>query len=122
MEMPKLTIEGHGSVEVAGGTRLVNAIEAAGVDILHRCGGNARCTTCRVNFTSGEPTSMTEAELSKLTERELLGQARLSCQIECNDDMTVRPLMRLRDNPTMSDVGSPPAAEITPEPVWTTRP
>ena len=27
----------------------------AKVDVLHACGGNARCTTCRVEFVDGEP-------------------------------------------------------------------
>ena len=56
--MPKLTVEGYGTVEVADGKRLVLAIEQdAKVDILHACGGNARCTTCRVEFIDGEPAS-----------------------------------------------------------------
>ena len=59
--MPILTIEGHGPVTVTAGTRLVNAIEDAGVDILHRCGGHAKCTTCRVDFLDGEPDQMTQA-------------------------------------------------------------
>src|SRR5688572_3099461 len=54
--MPKLAVEGFATVEVENGKRLVLAIEQdAGVDILHACGGNARCTTCRVEFVSGEP-------------------------------------------------------------------
>jgi ferredoxin len=49
--MPKLTVEGFATVDVSEGKRLVLAIEQdAGVDILHACGGNARCTTCRVEF------------------------------------------------------------------------
>ena len=52
--MPILTVEGYGSVSVTEGKRLVLAIEQdAGVDILHACGGNARCTTCRVEFIDG---------------------------------------------------------------------
>ncbi len=52
------------------GKRLVLAVEQdAGVDILHACGGNARCTTCRVEFLAGEPDRMTEAEKNKLAER-----------------------------------------------------
>ena len=39
--MPKLTIQGK-TFEVEAGTRLVLAIEQTGVDIGHRCGGNAR--------------------------------------------------------------------------------
>ena len=47
-------------VEVPDGKRLVLAIEQdAGVDVLHACGGNARCTTCRVEFIDGEPQRMT---------------------------------------------------------------
>ena len=63
--MPRLTVEGTPTVDVAEGTRLVLAIEKdAGVDILHACGGNARCTTCRVEFLEGEPTRMTVAAVS----------------------------------------------------------
>ena len=61
-KMPKLTVEGYGTFEVAAGKRLVNAIEQdAKVDILHACGGNARCTTCRVEFVDGEPVKMTRS-------------------------------------------------------------
>ena len=61
--MPKLTVEGFETVEVAVGKRLVLAIEQdARVDVLHACGGNARCTTCRVEFVEGEPATMTAAE------------------------------------------------------------
>lgn len=120
--VPKLTIDGKGTVEVKAGTRLVNAIMAQDIDILHRCGGNARCTTCRVSFSSGEPTTMTQAELAKLTERELLGTARLACQISCEHDMSLKVLMHLSENPQMTDAGSDPETTITPEPVWVPRP
>ena len=54
--MPKLEVEGRGTFDVPEGKRLVLAIEKnAGVDILHRCGSYARCTTCRVEFLAGEP-------------------------------------------------------------------
>ena len=46
--MPKLEVEGVGTFEVPENKRLVLAIEEdAGVDILHRCGSYARCTTLR---------------------------------------------------------------------------
>src|SRR3954471_4673794 len=93
--MPKLTVEGYGTVEVENGKRLVLAIEQdAKVDILHACGGNARCTTCRIEFIEGEPASMTKAEKTKMEERGLTG-VRLSCQIVCDHDMTVRAISRL---------------------------
>jgi ferredoxin len=54
--MPKLTVEGKGEFEVPQGKRLVLALEdEAGVDQLHACGGNARCTTCRVQFLAIPP-------------------------------------------------------------------
>src|SRR5689334_24301543 len=95
LRMPILTVEGFAPVEVPADKRLVLAIEQdAGVDILHACGGNARCTTCRIEFISGEPSSMTLAEKTKMEEKGLTG-VRLSCQIVCDHDMTVRAISRL---------------------------
>ncbi|HTN73706.1 MAG TPA: 2Fe-2S iron-sulfur cluster-binding protein, partial [Pirellulaceae bacterium] len=72
--MPKLTIAGQGQYEVPPGKRLVNALtQDAGVDQLHACGGNARCTTCRVEFVSGEPERITVAERDLLAARGLTG-------------------------------------------------
>ena len=90
--MPQLTVEGFPSVEVETGKRLVLAIEQdAGVDILHACGGNARCTTCRVEVLEGEPGSMGELERNRLAmESELGPNVRLSCQIRVSNDLKVR--------------------------------
>jgi ferredoxin len=116
--MPKLTVEGFNAVDVETGKRLVLAIEQdAGVDVLHACGGNARCTTCRVEFVSGEPTKMTKAEKMKLEERGLTG-VRLSCQIQCEHDMTVRAISRLTGS-GRPDPGPTPATTITPPAEWT---
>lgn len=115
--MPKLTVEGYGTFDVPQSKRLVNAIEQdAGVDILHACGGNARCTTCRVEFVSGEPAAMTQAEHERLEARGLSG-VRLSCQILCDADMTVRAISRLEGS-GRPDPGGPPQDTITPPPQW----
>lgn len=115
--MPKLTVEGFETVEIADGTRLVVAIERdAHVDVLHACGGNARCTTCRVEFVAGEPETMTVAEKDKLAQKGLTG-VRLSCQIRCDHDMTVRAISRLEGS-GRPDAGPPPEAEIAPPPEW----
>ncbi len=90
---------------VAQGTRLVNAIEDAGIAIGHRCGGKSRCTTCRVRFVSGEPTTMSDAELAKLTEKGYLGEYRLSCQISVDHDMHVLPQVTLQSMPDWTDTG-----------------
>lgn len=71
--------------------KLVLAIEDAGIDILHRCGGNARCTTCRVEVLSGDPGPIGEAEAGILaTKADLNERTRLSCQIRIAEDMHVK--------------------------------
>ncbi len=118
--MAKLTVEGFSPVDVESGKRLVLAIEQdAGVDVLHACGGNARCTTCRVEFIDGEPSRMTVAERTVLASRGITG-VRLSCQIVCDHDMSVRAISRLSGS-GRPDPGPTPASEITPPPEWEPR-
>ena len=115
--MPKLTVEGYGTFEVPDGKRLVLAIERdAKVDILHACGGNARCTTCKVEFINGEPVKQTVAEHERLVARGLTG-VRLSCQILCEHDMTVRAISRLQGS-GRPDPGGAPQESIMPSPEW----
>jgi ferredoxin len=115
--MPKITVEGYGTFEVPADKRLVLAIEQdAKVDIMHACGGNARCTTCRVEFIDGEPARMTAAEKERLAARGLSG-VRLSCQILCDHDMAVRAISRLEGS-GRPDPGATPQPTITPPPVW----
>ncbi|HUU33099.1 MAG TPA: 2Fe-2S iron-sulfur cluster-binding protein [Vicinamibacterales bacterium] len=116
--MPKLTVEGYGTFEVPDGKRLVLAIERdAKVDILHACGGNARCTTCKVEFIDGEPVKQTVAEYERLRARGLTG-VRLSCQILCEHAMTVRAISRLEGS-GRPDPGAAPQESIMPTPEWT---
>lgn len=114
--MPKLTVESVGTFEIPQGKRLVLALEdEAGVDQLHACGGNARCTTCRVEFVVGEPDHMTVAEQQVLAARGLSG-VRLSCQILCDHDMTVRAISRFAGS-GRKDAGNRPTDDIQPQPV-----
>src|SRR5438094_8022553 len=110
-KMPKLTVEDVGTFEVPADKRMVLALtEDAHIDQLHACGGNARCTTCRVQFVAGEPERMTEAEKNVLAARGLTG-VRLSCQILCDHDMTVRAISRLAGS-GRKDAGPRPADVI----------
>ncbi|TWT70255.1 2Fe-2S iron-sulfur cluster-binding protein [Crateriforma conspicua] len=117
--MPKLMIEGVGEFEVAPGKRLIKAlVDDAGTDQLHACGGVSRCTTCRVEFLDGEPDKMTAAEKETLKVREVdQPGVRLSCQIACNHDMSVRLISRLEGS-GRKDQGSPVADDIEPTPNW----
>jgi ferredoxin len=119
--MPNLTVEGIGTFAIPQGKRLVLALEdEAGVDQLHACGGNCMCTSCRVEFIAGEPATMTGAEKNRLADT---GQSsfRLSCQILCDQDMTVRVISRLAGS-GLPDAGPRPEPEINPKPVvWTKK-
>ena len=94
--MPNITAEtatGNVEFECGEGRKLVLCIEDNGIDILHRCGGNARCTTCRVEVISGEFGEMGEAEEAILaTKGDLEPNTRLSCQIRVNGDAHVKVL------------------------------
>lgn len=92
--MPKITAEtaaGTVMFEAEEGRKLVLALEDHGVDILHRCGGNARCTTCRVEVLTGDPGEIGEPERAILATKTDLGErTRLSCQIRVIDDLHVK--------------------------------
>ncbi|MFO0878110.1 MAG: 2Fe-2S iron-sulfur cluster-binding protein [Gemmataceae bacterium] len=119
--MPKLTVEGAGTYEVPAGKRLVLALtDEAGVDQLHACGGNARCTTCRVEIVAGEPTQMTTVEKDLLAARGLTG-VRLSCQVLCEQDITVKVISRLAGS-GRANAGNRPTDGLAPQPVtWTSK-
>ena len=115
--MPRLTVEGEGTFEVPEGKRLVLALEEdAQIDQLHACGGRARCTTCRVEFIDGEPATHTKAETTVLAARGLSG-VRLSCQILCDHDMTVRTISRFAGS-GRADAGPKPQPFIEPPPEY----
>ena len=92
--MPKINAEtatGPVEIDAPEGKKLVLAIEDAGIDILHRCGGNAKCTTCRVEVLEGDPGPMGDLERNRLSvEQELAANVRLSCQIHISNDLKVR--------------------------------
>jgi ferredoxin len=92
--MPHITAETATetvSFDAEAGKKLVLAIEDNGIDILHRCGGNARCTTCRVEILSGDTGEKTDDERAILATKEGLSEnTRLSCQIRISGDMRVK--------------------------------
>src|ERR1043165_467407 len=89
------TASGLQAFDAEQGRKLVLAIEDSGIDILHRCGGNARCTTCRVEVLAGDPGPMAELERERLArEADLAPGIRLSCQIRVESDLTVKVINR----------------------------
>ncbi len=112
--MPLVTVD-EKTMDVAAGTRLTIAIERAGVEIGHRCGGKARCTTCRVVVHEGEPSDMTRAEFVRLREAGLLGSHRLSCQLVVEGDMRLSSVMT-KQNQEWLDTGPQLDPDVKPEP------
>ena len=107
------TANGKVSVESEKGRKLVLALEDNGVDILHRCGGNARCTTCRVEVLSGDPGPIGEPEKAILATKSDLGDhTRLSCQVRIIDDLHIRVINQA--SVSGMDAGPRPVEETTP--------
>ncbi len=120
--MPKLTVEGYGEFEIATGRRLVNAlVDVARVDQLHACGGASRCTTCRVQFLSGNPEKSTQAEKDTRAAKAITDpNTRLSCQIAVEADMHVQCPSRFEGS-GRKDSGKRPSEQIEPPAVWVAR-
>ncbi|MGG0670034.1 2Fe-2S iron-sulfur cluster-binding protein [Sporosarcina koreensis] len=101
--MPYVTVVGGDTFEVEMGKKLVLALEDNGVNILHRCGGNAICTTCRVEVLAGDYLEVTHKEKNAFANKgidDLLIDdcLRLSCQIRVEGDITVRPIMTVENS------------------------
>lgn len=108
--MAKISADGK-SFSVEDGKRLVLALVDNDVDILHRCGGNARCTTCRVTFNDGEPDTYHPREQAKLESNGAMGEYRLSCHILCAGEMDVNVINHLSTS-GLPDPGSRPTDNI----------
>lgn len=106
--MTSIEVEGIATFEVDPGTRLVLALEDAGIDILHRCGGKARCTTCRVEILNGDAGPMTNREQRRLTRMtDATPTTRLSCQVLVEYDLHLRVINRLSES-DLGDAGPRP--------------
>ncbi len=93
--MPRVTFlhpNGTSGVVTANLT-LLDAAKELGFSLNHDCGGNASCTTCRVEVQSGgEHLSEIDFEEQDLLDREALSEPwhRLGCQARVLGDVVVR--------------------------------
>lgn len=76
-------------VEVSAGATLLDAAQAAGVDLVAVCGGIGSCGTCRVRRVSGALAPPTLTEEGELTREELAAGFRLACQAEVTGPVVV---------------------------------
>jgi ferredoxin len=97
--MPTITAEtatGTVSIDAQAGRKLVLELEDNGVDMLHRCGGNAKCTTCGIEVLDGDAGEKTEPEIAVLTAKGIDNpNFRLSCQIRCENDLNIKVLRQV---------------------------
>ena len=93
--MPKVTFQpGDRTVEVPRGASLLEAADAAGVEVPSNCGGVCACTTCHVwvEVGLGSLSEIEEREDDKLQEAAgLTAHSRLGCQARLGgEDVVVR--------------------------------
>ncbi len=93
--MPKVTfLPAEKTAQVPRGASLLDAAEAAGVDLPSNCGGVCACTTCHVWVERGleSLSEIEEPEDDKLNEATgIASNSRLGCQARVEDeDVVVR--------------------------------
>ncbi len=89
---------GEGAVPVPGGNSLLDAALAAGIPLMHLCGGNARCSTCRVLVLDGADDLTPPNDREKRLKDKMLfpPDVRLACQTRATGD-GARVVRILRD-------------------------
>ena len=97
------------SGEVAREVTLLEAAEALGFPLDHDCGGNASCSTCRVDVVcGGENLSEIDFEEQDLLDREALTESyhRLSCQARVLGDVIVQVPVQKWGTTKVADEGT----------------
>lgn len=93
--MPRVTYLNERCVEVPAGTSILNASLQHNIAHTRVCGGNARCSTCRVAILDGlehcSPLNEKEQAMAEL--RNFSPEVRLACQTVVGGDVTLRRLV-----------------------------
>jgi adenylate cyclase len=82
-------------VEAVGSDTVLAASLRAGIPHAHACGGNARCSTCRVSVESGLEHCAPQSERERVLAERLhfSPEVRLACQTTVRGDVSVRRLV-----------------------------
>jgi adenylate cyclase len=93
--MSIISFQNEKSVEIDAETSILQSALRNGIPLIHACGGNARCSTCRVLVLQGLenlcPRNQQEQNLSE--QRNFNARVRLACQATVKGDVTVRRLV-----------------------------
>ncbi len=93
--MPHITYQNEAVVEVDATTPILQASLRHGIPHTHVCGGNARCSTCRVLILEGLDycCPRNEKEQKMATRRNFSPMVRLACQTTVSGDVALRRLV-----------------------------
>jgi adenylate cyclase len=93
--MPRITYSNETMVEVDPATTILQASLRNGIPHTHVCGGNARCSTCRVLVLDGLQycCPRNEKEQKMADRRHFSPQVRLACQTTVSGDVVLRRLV-----------------------------
>lgn len=85
-----------GRFEVEAGTTILEAAQQFGLFLLHECGGQAQCTSCRVAILAGENncSAMEEPEQKLLHAGHFKPPIRLACQTRISGPVRAQILLR----------------------------
>ena len=98
---------GHGALRMSRGTSVLETSRINGIPHPSRCGGRARCATCRVLVISSEGPlpAPGKAERALLTRIDAPPQVRLGCQLRPQSNISVQVLL-----PFLASLDHPDAA------------
>jgi Na+-transporting NADH:ubiquinone oxidoreductase subunit F len=82
--------EGQRTVAASAGTTLLSALSAENIFIPSACGGRSICGLCKVSVIEGELEPIQQNERFHLTEQEIAGGVRLSCQVKVARNLKIR--------------------------------
>jgi ferredoxin/hemoglobin-like flavoprotein/tRNA A-37 threonylcarbamoyl transferase component Bud32 len=90
----------------AEGTSLLDVSLGAGIAHYHACGGNARCSTCRVVVVEGRDSlsPRTEAEEQIAARRKWPSTTRLACQARVRGPVTVQRMVMDPNDASLADL------------------
>lgn len=93
------------TVEANPGETILQVSLRAGIPHAHACGGNARCSTCRILIVDGVENCVARNEKEqKLAERlHFPRDIRLACQTACSDNVALRRLVLDEEDLQLTD-------------------
>ena len=77
------------TLEIPGGTRLIDAVREAGLPIASSCGDDLICAKCGVRILSGEVSREKSTEREAKRRNRVPPELRLACALRVHDDLVV---------------------------------